>query len=58
MKNKEYIAMLNTLPMGLMTPQQSQHIKYGDHLPGHWILDISMVSQVAAQANNLTGKVK
>ena len=50
--------MLNTLPMGLITPQQSQHIKYGDHLPGHWILDISMDIQVAAQANNLTGKVK
>ena len=49
--------MLNTLPMGLIKPQQSQRIKYGDHLPGHWILDFSMDIQVA-QANNLTGKVK
>ena len=50
--------MLNTLPMGLIKPQQSQHIKYGDHLPGHWMFDISMDIQVAAQAVNLTGKVK
>ena len=26
-KNKEYLSMLNTLPIGL-TPQQSQHLKY------------------------------
>ena len=56
-KNKENMSRLNTLPMGSITPQQSQHLDIHIWWSFARTSDISMDMQVAAQANNLTDKV-
>ena len=56
-KNKENMSRLSTLPMGSITPQQSQHLDIHIWWSFARTWDISMDMQVAAQANNLTDKV-